>query len=758
MLHRIVLDAASAHTVEEQVERLVAQVRAALDVAVCSLYQRQDDGRLLLVASHGLNPEIVQQISLDEGEGLVGLIASERLPINQPIAHEHPSFRHFPESGEDTYPSFLGVPVLNLGRVAGVIVVQDRLGRRFTDDEQSFLVTVAAQLGPVLLRLYGSAVRPAGGERLIQGSSASTGKAIGTVHLVMSDATLRLVDVPASRGVDDELAALERAVAGAREELEAARRQMSTSVSAEVLEVFDFYKLMLSGDRLISLSQERIRAGASAFAAVRETVDELVHAFDAVDDDYLRARGEDVRHVGNRLLSGIMGADLAPVPGSDRVVLLGAMISISDIGAFEPGRLAAIVCFKGSSLSHTAVLARSLGIPAVMGTGPIDHLNEGTELVVDGDTGQVILEPSPATLEQYRALIEEAGKFQKDLLAQKDLPAVTTDGERVTLLANTGLLADAAPGRERGAEGIGLYRSEIPFLAAASLPTESEQVEIYRQILSLYHPLPVTMRTLDVGGDKQLPYLAFPEENPSLGWRGIRFALDNRAIFATQLRAMLRASEGLGNLQILLPMITNVSEVRATQAMLTSILGELTGEGRAIDRPRLGIMVEVPGVVALLPRVARHIDFASVGTNDLAQYLLAVDRGNPRVAAHYDQLHPSVLHTLADIQRLNRRLGLELTVCGELAADPLGVVVLLGLGFRRFSANAFSIPRNRALVRLLSAEETRRLARRALRKEDPAQVRDLAAAWLVDQGLQAFLGGARAPLAGAVTLAAPDAE
>jgi phosphotransferase system enzyme I (PtsI)/phosphotransferase system enzyme I (PtsP) len=737
MLHRIVLDAASAHSVEEQVERLVTQVRDALSVEICSLYQRLDDGSLLLVANRGLNPSVVQRISLAPGEGLVGLVADSQLPLVQTVACEHPAYRYFPESGESEYPSFVGVPILNLGSANGVLVVQDRLGRAFGEDELSFLITIAAQLGPVLLRL----ARPlsqsaADGERTMKGTAASGGKSIGVVQMVVSDETLQLLEQPQSTGIEAELSLLARAIARADKEFEEARSQVKEDVPADILEIFDFYRLMLSGDQLVASIEQRIRAGASAFAAVRASVDELIHAFDAIDDEYLRARGEDVRHIGNKLLANLLGLSSATSDEASQVVLLGSMVSISDIGMYQPEQLAAVVCFHGSPLSHTAMLARALGIPAVVGTGPIDHIRDGMQIIVDGDAGSITLSPASSTVATYRQLIEEEGTYQQGLMAQNDLPAETVDHERITLLANTGLLADAAPGKLRGAEGIGLYRSEIPFLTARSLPTEAEQLSIYRDILALYHPLPVTMRTLDVGGDKSLPYLAISEENPALGWRGIRFALDNRMIFTTQLRAMLRASEGLDNLQILLPMVGEVREIEEADAILTSLVAELRDAGVDIRKPSLGIMVEIPGIVPLLPHIAGKIDFVSVGTNDLTQYLLAADRGNPRLATRYDHLHPAVLQTLATIQETNQRLGLQTTVCGEMAADPLGVALLVGLGFRKLSMNAFSLPRIRDLIRSLSAAETQHLARQALQQPDGAGVRRLVAERLGAQGIR----------------------
>ena len=724
-LHRIVVDASAAHTVEAQIDRLVSGVHEAMGADVCSLYQIYAGQTLKLVANRGLAEGVAGRIELPLGEGLVGKIAAERMPLSLERASEHPSYRYFPESGEEGFEAFLGVPIVQFGQIIGVIVVQNRSERAFTDDEQAFLITVAAQLAPNLLRLPElSDPRSARRDRRTQGVRGAPGKSVGALHLVVGEQTLQLIEEPQRLSTEAEVDTLEQAVAVAEQEIQSAKRRLSERLSAESLELFDFYSLMLAGEELVASAESRIRAGSSAFAAVRATVDELVAAFELIEDEYLRARGEDVRHIGNKLLAAILGAgDEAPGP-TESVVLLGNLVSITDMAAFDPEQLAGIICLQGSPLSHTAVLARSLGIPAVVGIGPVDHLVDGGRVVVDGDRGFAIFDPTAETLAHYQALIVDEDAFDAGLLANKTLPAVTVDGFTVRLLANTGLLADVRPGLARGAEGIGLYRSEIPFLTSEAFPTEAEQFDIYRELLDVYHPLPVTMRTLDVGGDKQLPYLSVPEDNPSLGWRGIRFSLDNLPVLVTQLRAMLRASHGLQNLRVMCPMVSSVAEVESVRTLLNSLVLELRSQGLDVASPPLGIMVEVPGVVPLLPHLTGMVDFISVGTNDLTQYLLAVDRGNPHVTTRYDHLHPAVLHSLAGICRVNRKLGFDLSVCGEMAADPVAVVLLLGMEVPSLSMNAFSLPRIKHLIRGLSLRRCKRLTNAALKLGNAAEIRD----------------------------------
>ncbi|MCB1684422.1 MAG: phosphoenolpyruvate--protein phosphotransferase [Pseudomonadales bacterium] len=739
-LHRIVVDASAAHTVEAQIDRLVSGVHQAMRVDVCSLYQVYAGTSLKMVANRGLSAGVAGRIELPLGEGLVGKIAFERMPLSLAKASRHPAYRYFPESGEEGFEAFLGVPIVQLGQVIGVIVVQNRDERAFSEDEQTFLITVAAQLAPNLLRMPAlSDPRSNRADRRMQGIRGAPGKSLGTLHLVVGEQTLQLIEEPLRRSTEEEVALLQAAVEAAEREIQSAKQRLSQRLSADSLELFDFYSLMLAGDQLVAAAEARIRAGSSAFSAVRATVDELVAAFELIEDEYLRARGEDVSHVGNKLLAAILGAT-GPAPGPvENVVLLGDLVSITDMAAFDPEQLAGILCLQGSPLSHTAVLARSLGIPAVVGIGPVDHLVDGSRVVVDGDRGFAIFDPAPATLDDYRARIADEAAYQAELLGNKSLPAVTLDGFKVRLLANTGLLADVRPGLARGAEGIGLYRSEIPFLSSEAFPTEAEQYDIYRELLSIYHPLPVTMRTLDVGGDKQLPYLPFQEDNPSLGWRGIRFSLDNLPVLVTQLRAMLRASAGLDNLRVMCPMVSSLAEVEEVRAVLKSLVAELRDQGLDVGMPPLGIMVEVPGVLPLLPHLKDRVDFLSVGTNDLTQYLLAVDRGNPHVATRYDHLHPAVLHTLADICRLNRKLGFDLSVCGEMAADPVAVVLLVGLEIQNLSMNAYSLPRIKALIRGLTVKRCRRLANAALKLGDAGAIREKISKALRRDGFSALL-------------------
>lgn len=740
LLRQIVVDASAAHTVEDQVERVVHGIRDAMRVDVCSLYLTVDS-TLRLIANVGLAPGSVGTIELPLGEGLVGTIAATRVPLNLSVASAHPMYRHFPESGEEEFEAFLGVPVVNLGQTIGVLVVQNRRRRPFSSAEETLLITISAQLAASLLRWPEPAeAEPGSGRtRKLLGIKGSSGVGIGNVHLVGGALTVHLAESPATEDAQTESARLSQAVADIHRELEHARLQLQESMPDDVLALFDFYRMMLESDQLIAAAQRKIANGMSAFAAVRDTIDECAVAFEAIEDSYLRARGEDLHNIGNKLLNAILGHEAQIPEDESDVVLVGDLVSITDIAAFRRDQLSGIVCLQGSSLSHTAVLANALGVPAVMGVGPVDHIKNGELAIVDGDQGLVYLSPGRSLLHEYRQILDHERALQRDLLTHKLLPAVTPDGVRVALLANTGLLADVRPGLEYGAEGIGLYRSEIPFLAHSTFPTEEEQYEIYRDIIATYHPRPVTMRTLDIGGDKPLPYLTMEEDNPSLGWRGVRFALDNRPVFLTQLRAMLRADAGYETMRLLLPMVSSVDDVVQVLALLDMVSEQLGREGLAVRRPPLGIMVEVPAVIALLSSLARHIQFISIGTNDLTQYLLAVDRNNPRVSKRYDALHPAVLRSSRDLVKRAVELKLGVSLCGELAADPVAAPLLLGMRIEALSMSAFHIPRIKELIRGYPFADARRLLNRALRIDNQDDIRSLAAESLRAHGLDHLL-------------------
>ncbi|MEH6473357.1 MAG: phosphoenolpyruvate--protein phosphotransferase [Halopseudomonas sp.] len=743
LLRQIVVDASRARGLEDQVDCIVRHVHQAVQVAVCSLYLLDSkQQRLRLISTIGLNPEVAGQLQLPIDKGLVGTIASCQLPLVLDQASRHPDYQYFPDSGEQQFDAFLGVPIVYMGETLGVLVLQDAPPRRFNPEDEAFLVTVSAQLASSLLSWtqtppprYTDPKLP----RRINGINGAPGVAVGQLHIINSDIRFRAIDDHRPTEPKVELNRFRDAVAQTLEDLDAAHLRLQSSVADEVLEVFDFYKLMLTSNQLTSAPEQRIRNGESATSALSGCIEECALAFESMNDPYFRARGEDVRNIGNKLFNAFLG-DRPSLPADcTDIVLTGELIGITDIAQFAPEQLAGIICMQGSALSHTALLACGLGIPAVMGTGTITGMMEGAAVAVDGHHGHVDLNPDPRLLQEIQQTIRHQQCNEQQFQAVADQPAETLDGFRVQLRANISLQADINAGLARGAEGVGLYRSEFPFMVHPNFPSEDEQYQNYRHLLESYYPNPVTIRTLDIGGDKPLPYFPFEEENPGLGWRGIRFSLDNRPIFMTQLRAMIRASADYNNLQILLPMVSRVDEVTDTLALLNTAMEQLRQEGITFDRPKLGIMIEVPAAIPLLPFFAPHIDFISIGSNDLSQYLLALDRNNPRVSARFDHLHPAVLHSLVALMDKARQLKLNVCLCGEMASDPLAVMLLLGIGLEELSMSSFNLPKIRYLIRKLNQGEAQQWLQQALLLDHEQQIRQLLIAALHERDLGELL-------------------
>ncbi len=731
VLQRIVQEVNDAETLEGALELIVRRVRRALAVDVCSVYlMRQPPGELVLMATEGLDPRAVGRVRMSPREGVVGLVAERAEPVNLEDAARHRRYLYFPETGEERYRGFLGVPIVQHRRVLGVLVVQQKEPRRFDDEHSAFLVTLAAQLaGPIThAELAGVPARvpiEADSGLPLEGVAGAPGVAIGTAAVAYSGRDLESVPDRPAADVEAEVAAFEAAVARVQEDLHRMKHRSEGVLPSEDRALFDAYGMIVGSEALSGRVVERIRAGQWAPAALRDTIRENAAVFEDMPDPYLRERAQDIRDLGARLLLYLEGGG-GQREWPQRTVLVGENVTVGDLADIEPKRLVGVISGQGSASSHVAILARALGVPAVMGAAdlPFGRL-EGREVVVDGYHGRIFIDPSPQVRQEFERLIAAEAELARGLQTMRGLPAETLDGERVALYVNSGLLAEINVVFQSDADGIGLYRTEFPFIVRDRFPTEEEQVAIYRQVLEAMAPRPVTLRTLDVGGDKPLPYFPVEEENPFLGWRGIRISLDHPEIFMTQVRAMLRASEGLGNLRILLPMISAVREVDEALALIRRARMELSEEGYEIPEPRVGAMIEVPSAVYLCERLARRVDFVSIGTNDLVQYLLAVDRNNPQVAALHSSLHPAVLHALRALTQAAHRVGRKVGVCGEMASDPAGVILLLGLGVDDLSVTLAALPRVKWVVRSFTRAQCAAIVDQALDFEDPEPVRRL---------------------------------
>lgn len=743
-LQEIVQRVNTAVDLHEALEIIVLRVKATMSIDVCSVYVRDltPTPQYVLMATEGLNPHCVGKIRMAAGEGIVGLVAMRQEPINLANAAGHPSYRYFPETGEQQFSGYLAVPLVHFRQTMGVLVVQQKTQRVFAKDEVAFLVTIGAQLAATLSyaalgsnippRERGSAV-PIG---LIQGLPGAPGVTIGNIVLPSPLADL---DAVANRTPDNaahEEARFRKAVRETQMELRGSADRMKGRLSDETRAIFDVYILILGQDDLLEEVVRRIHNGNWAPGALRDTIAEHAKIFEHADDPYLCARAEDIRAIGRRLLLRLLSDVTEEKQYPNETILLGDEVSLARIADVPPGQIKGIVCLRGSVLSHTTVLARGLGIPAVMGLGPRDVRDlDGHPIIVDGYRGRVFIDPLPAVVEEYLHLIEQQGEVSVKLAHLSDLETTTTDQVHVGLGLNVGLLTDIDVAANLNIDEVGLYRTEFPFMARETFPMEDDQYEIYRKVLHAFAPKPVSMRTLDIGGDKPLPYFPMTEDNPFLGWRGIRFTLDRPDIFLSQLRAMLRANVGLNNLRIMFPMIGQIDEIKSARQAVDRALHQLVEEGHECPAPLIGAMLEVPSALFSVPALSRYVDFFSIGTNDLTQYLLAVDRNNPNVASLYNHLDPAVIRALHGVIRDARRYGKPVSVCGEMAADSGSAILLLGMGLVTFSMSASAVLRIKWVIRSFSFQRAKRVLYRAMRMESAETVQKMLDHELVRAGL-----------------------
>jgi len=735
-LTRIVQEVALVESPSEQVKLIVDSISQSIGVDVCSLYRINENHEMVMLASHGLVAR--KDIKIPANEGLVGLVAKNRHTLNIADAPSHSDYYYVPHSKEENFQSFCGVPLVRFGEVIGVLVVQSRQAQQLDEASEAFLVTLASQLALIVANIPISSNKNASNNQRIVGIKGAPGTGVGIARLCNSEELNNVADAKC----DDIEAAIKQwhnLLSEVKAEIVSEQAALGETLSESIAGIFDAYQLLLSNQSLIDKVEAEIRAGHWLPGALRLSIQYYSELFRAMDDPYLKARSEDIHHLGNKLYNAWRGENIneqIKIASGDAIVLVGAQVSVSEIANVPIGNLAGIICFEGSSLSHTAVLANAIGVPAVMGVTDLHGIQPGELIIVDGNEGKIIRHPSDVVASEFRKLIHKEKNFQKKLDILRDEPAITTDGHIIRLFANTGLLADITPGLKNGAEGVGLYRTEIPFMMRDSFPSEDEQVHVYQRVFTAYVRKPVYMRTLDIGGDKQLPYFPIShEENPVLGWRGIRFTLDNIQLLMTQVRAMIRAADGSDQLHILLPMVTSTNELDTFKHLLDDASEQLVKEGLDFCYPKIGVMIEVPAAISQLSFWKDKIDFVSVGSNDLSQYLLALDRNNARVANRYDHVHPAVLHEISRIVTIAKQNNLPLSLCGEMASDPVAVALLLGMGIRSLSMSAAMLPRIKWLIRTVSISKMEDLLRQALDIDSVHDIRKLLSEELCEMGL-----------------------
>ncbi|EPJ9741599.1 TPA: phosphoenolpyruvate--protein phosphotransferase [Klebsiella oxytoca] len=744
-LREIVEKVASAPRLNEALDILVTDICAAMETEVCSVYLADHDRRCYyLMATRGLKKPRGRIVALAFDEGLVGLVGRLAEPINLADAQKHPSFKYIPAVKEGRFRAFLGVPIIQRRQLLGVLVVQQRELRQFDESEESFLVTLATQIAGILSQSQLNALFGQYRQTRIRALPASSGVAIAEGWMDVSLPLMEQVYEASTLDTASERERLTGALEEAANEFRRYSKRYSAGAQKETAAIFDLYSHLLSDARLRRELFAEVDKGAVAEWAVKKIIEKFAEQFAALSDGYLKERAGDLRTLGQRLLFHLDDSIQGPNTWPERIVLVADELSATTLAEVPQDRLAGVVVRDGAANSHAAIMVRALGIPTVMGADIQPSLLHGHTLIVDGYRGELLVDPEPVLLQEYQRLISEENELSR--LAEDDLERASElkSGERVKVMLNAGLSPEHEEKLGNFVDGIGLYRTEIPFMLQSGFPSEEEQVAQYQGMLQMFNDKSVTLRTLDIGADKQLPYMPISEENPCLGWRGIRITLDQPEIFLVQVRAMLRANAATGNLSILLPMVTSLDEVDEARRLIDRASREVEEMiGYAIPRPRLGVMLEVPSMVFMLPQLANRVDFISVGTNDLTQYILAVDRNNTRVASMYDSLHPGVLRALAMIARDAELFGIDLRLCGEMAGDPMCVTILIGMGYRHLSMNGRSVARVKYLLRRIDINEAQELSQRSLEAQMTAEVRHQVAAFMERRGLGGLIRGGR---------------
>ncbi|MHA7845568.1 phosphoenolpyruvate--protein phosphotransferase [Serratia sp. D1N4] len=744
-LREIVEKVAAAANLTDALDLLVNETCLAMDTEVCSIYLADNDRRCYyLMATRGLKKPRGRTIALAFDEGVVGLVGRKAEPINLADAQSHPSFKYVPQVKEDKFRSFLGVPIIHRRQLLGVLVVQQRELRQFDESEESFLVTLATQMAGILSQSQLNAIFGQYRQTRIRALAASPGVAVAEGWLDSSQPSLDQVYKASTLDMVSERERLMQALEEAGAEFRRFSKRFSASSQKESAAIFDLYSHLLNDARLKRELFAEIDAGSVAEWAVKQVIEAFAAQFATLQDTYMRERASDLRALGQRLLFHLDDTTQGTTQWPARFVLVTDELTATLLAEVPPDRLAGVVVRDGAANSHAAILVRAMGVPTVMGADIQPALLAQRMLIVDGYRGELLVDPEPVLVQEYQRLISEEQELSK--LAEDDVeqPAQLKTGERIQVMLNAGLSPEHEQLLGGRVDGVGLYRTEIPFMLQSGFPSEEEQVSQYQGMLQLYPNKPVTLRTLDIGSDKQLPYMPISEENPCLGWRGIRVTLDQPEIFLVQVRAMLRANASTGNLGILLPMITSLEEIDEAKRLIDRAGREVEEVlGYDLPKPRIGVMLEVPSMIFLIPYLAGRVDFISVGTNDLTQYLLAVDRNNTRVALLYDSLHPAMLKVLKLIITQGTAAGLQVSLCGELAGDPMGALLLVGMGYRNLSMNGRSVARIKYLLRNIELSDAEGLAQRVLSAQMTTEVRHQVAAFMERRGMGGLIRGGR---------------
>lgn len=725
-----------SHDLDETLRNIVTLVAKRMRSDVCSIYLLDADNETLrLQASKGLSRKAVGKVTLRIGEGLTGMAAQKRHAIAIEEPQEHPSYRYFKETGEERFHSFLGIPLFDRNNPLGVIVLQTKTPRQFSKEEISALSTIAFQITSIVVnaRLLDSIRQhqeesqrvsqalalaqqtltdtenaiETSPQNVLTGHVAYPGVAIGPAAIL--EERLGFADILHEEEVEIEieLKNLESALEKTCIQTIFLEKRVAERLSENDAAIFHTHLMILEDRSFIKKLQAEISNGHSAAYALEKTVANYIEAFHKMEDPYLRERATDMEDIGRRILANLVGDTSGQTlhlkhPG----ILVARQILPSDMATLDNEQILAIITEAGEKNAHAVIMAKSMGIPSIVAVnGALKHIAPEDNLIVDANTGRIYINPLDTVKDEYQRLQLDQTRELCRLEEYRDQPAMTSDGERIILRANIGLISDINVAMRFGAEGVGLYRTEFPYMARGDFPGRNDQYELYSRVVREFNGQPVTIRTLDIGGDKGLPYFSLPkEDNPFMGWRSVRVSLDNQDIFRTQIEAILMAGCH-GPVKLLFPMISSLDEIRACLDVVEEARKNLQKEGvdYSEDVP-VGVMIEVPAAVRLVPKLANEVDFFALGTNDLVQYMLAADRNNPLVSKYYDPLHPAVLQVLYEVTDAAISKGKGVSLCGEMATDPATLLLLIGMGLREFSMPAPFIPRIKAFLKGVSIE------------------------------------------------------
>jgi phosphotransferase system enzyme I (PtsP) len=698
---------------QERLDRIVRDIASNMVAEVCSLYVLRADSVLELYATEGLNPNAVHLAQLRLGQGLVGTIAASARPLNLSNAQEHPAFAYLPETGEEIYNSFLGVPVLRAGRTLGVLVVQNKTMRHYRDDEVEALETTAMVIAEMIATGDLARLTRPGLEldlrRPVSFTGLSFNEGVGLGHVVLHEPRIVVTNL-FNEDSEEEVRRLQSSLGSLRLSIDDMLERREVAFEGEHREVLEAYRMFANDSGWVRRLEEAIRNGLTAEAAVEKVQSDMRARMLHMTDPYLRERMSDFDDLANRLLRQLMGRgpeDVAAALPKDAIIVARSM-GAAELLDYPRDKLRGLVLEDGAATSHVVIVARAMGIPvAGQMKGAVSMAENGDAIIVDGEEGTIHLRPQSDLEAAYAEKVRFRARRQEVYRELRKKPSLTRDGVPVDLLMNAGLAVDLPQLTESGAAGIGLFRTELQFMVASTFPRAEAQERLYRDVLDAARGKPVTFRTIDIGGDKVLPYFkgAIQEENPALGWRAIRLTLDRPGLLRTQIRALLKASGGR-ELKLMLPMVTELSEIAQAREIIDREVRHLSRFAHHLPTSlKLGAMLEVPSLLFQLDELMKAVDFVSVGSNDLFQFIMAVDRGNTQLADRFDTLSAPFLRVLKTIADAGARNHTPVTLCGELAGKPISAMALIGLGFRSISMSPASIGPVKAMLTELPLQE-----------------------------------------------------